>query len=108
MYKWRVNKKWNRISVHAMTDGICIKENSLEEFIFEHYYGYSALNKNTSLEYKVSHPRWNINYVKDFDLHCCFQTLYGDAFKTLDKVSPHSVMLAEGSDVSIKWKKNYF
>ncbi len=108
VYKWQINKKWNRISVQAMADGICIKENSLEEFIFEHYYGYSALSKKTSLEYKVNHPRWNINYVKDFDIHCCFQSLYGDAFKTLDNVSPHSVMLAEGSDVSVKWKKNYF
>jgi uncharacterized protein YqjF (DUF2071 family) len=108
VYKWRINKKWNRICVQAMSDAICMKDNSMEEFIFDHYYGYTKLNGKRSLEYKVDHPRWMINYVKDFDLHCCFQNLFGDSFKILDKISPHSIMLAEGSDVSLKWKRNYF
>ena len=108
VYKWRVNKKWNRICAQAMAEGVCIRDNSFEEFICEHYYGFSCVNKKCSMEYKVEHPRWNIHYVKDFDIHCNFQKLYGDQFRTLDKISPHSVMMAEGSDVSVNWRRHIF
>ena len=80
----------------------------MEKFIFDHYYGYSKLDGNRSLEYSLRHPQWQVHQVKDFDVQCTFQQLYGDTFKVLDKVSPQSVMIAEGSDVSVEWKRNYF
>jgi len=107
-YKWKIGDKWNRIYVEALSDGIYIRENSMEKFIFDHYYGYSKLDVNRSLEYSLRHPQWLVHHVKDFDVQCNFQQLYGDSFKVLDKVSPQSVMIAEGSEVSVEWKRNYF
>jgi uncharacterized protein YqjF (DUF2071 family) len=107
-YKWKVDGKWNRIYVEALSDGLCMRENSMEHFIFDHYYGYSKLDGGRSLEYSLRHPQWLVHHVKDFDVQCNFQQLYGDSFKVLDKVSPQSVMIAEGSDVSVEWRRNYF
>lgn len=34
VYIGRINKKWNRICVQAMSDAIYIRDNSMEEFIW--------------------------------------------------------------------------
>ncbi len=105
-YQWKVMQTWNSIKVNASTEKEMMKSGSFEEFIFEHYYGYTKVNENKSLEYKVEHPRWEINKIKDYQINCDFATFYGAPFKVLNNAKPHSVMLAEGSDVNIKWKRN--
>ena len=105
-YQWKVNKTWNSIKVNASTEKEKMKSGSFEEFIFEHYYGYTKVNENKSLEYKVEHPRWEINQIKDYQINCNFAIFYGAAFEVLNHSKPHSVMLAEGSNVRIKWKRN--
>jgi hypothetical protein len=105
-YQWKVNKTWNSIKVNASTEKEKMKSGSFEEFIFEHYYGYTKVNENKSLEYKVEHPRWEINQIKDYQINCDFATFYGASFNVLNHAKPDSVMLAEGSDVRIKWKRN--
>ena len=105
-YQWKVNKTWNSIKVNASTEKEKMKSGSFEEFIFEHYYGYTKVNENKSLEYKVEHPRWEINQIKDYQINCDFATFYGASFNVLNHAKPDSVMLAEGSNVRIKWKRN--
>jgi uncharacterized protein len=107
-YKWLVNNTWNSITVNARPVSAIIQGGSMEEFIFEHYYGYTKIDDRASLEYRVNHPRWQINEIRQFEIQCDFQKLYGDSFKMLDKANPHSVMLAQGSDVSVKWKRESF
>ena len=41
MYLWKINKKWNHISVNAANEKNQMVPGSMEEFIFEHYYGYT-------------------------------------------------------------------
>ena len=105
-YQWKVKQTWNSIKVNASTEKEKMKSGSFEEFIFEHYYGYTKVNENKSLEYKVEHPRWEINQIKDYQINCDFATFYGASFNVLNHAKPDSVMLAEGSAVSIKWKRN--
>jgi uncharacterized protein YqjF (DUF2071 family) len=104
-YQWKVKQTWNSIKVNASTEKEKMKSGSFEEFIFEHYYGYTKVNENKSLEYKVEHPSWEINQIKNYEINCDFSTFYGDSFKVLNHAKPSSVMLAEGSKVSIKWKR---
>jgi hypothetical protein len=105
-YQWKVNNKWNSIRVNASPINEKLEAGSFEEFIFEHYYGYTKVNENKSLEYKVEHPRWEINRIKDYQIKCDFEAFYGPNFKELTNATPSSVILAEGSMVKVKWKRN--
>ena len=107
-YEWKINKEWNHIAV----TGANIKEQmlpgSIEEFIFEHYYGYTKINERHSQEYKVNHPRWQVNKVIDYSIHCNFKSMYGNNLSFLNHHQPDSVILAEGSPVSVNWKRTSF
>lgn len=103
-YNWRKkNGSWNSIEIQA---GIALQNiiaGSEAEFILEHYFGYNGLNKNTTIEYAVEHPRWQIYPVHKFLLTCDVQQLYGQAFVPFIKdVEPHSVFLAKGSDIIVR------
>jgi hypothetical protein len=80
-------------------------QGSVEEFIFEHYFGYTKINNQLSQEYKVNHPTWEINKVKDYSINCDFTAMYGNDFSFLNTQKPNSVIVAEGSPVSVNWKR---
>lgn len=107
-YQWKINKEWNYIVVSAAKENEPMFPGSIEEFIFEHYYGYTKINKQASQEYKVNHPRWHVNKVLDYSIHCDFQSMYGKDFSFLSNHQPDSVILAEGSAVSVNWKRTSF
>ena len=107
-YEWKINKVWNHIEVNTAVENEKMLPESIEEFIFEHYYGYTKINNKLSQEYKVNHPRWLVNKVMDYSIHCDFKSMYGDDFSFLSNHQPDSVILAEGSPVTVKWKRNSF
>lgn len=105
-YSWKKNKKWNTIQVNAQSKSNSMKNGSVEAFIFEHYFGYTRVNENKTLEYGINHPSWKINQVIDYRINCDFEQMYGYDFAFLNAQQPDNVILAEGSDVSVKWKRN--
>jgi hypothetical protein len=107
-YEWKINNKWNHIAVNAAKENEQILPGSVEEFIFEHYYGYTKINSQLSQEYKVNHPRWQVHKVIDYSIHCDFKSMYGNDFSFLRNQQPDSVIIAQGSPVSVKWKRTSF
>ena len=104
-YEWFKDSKWNSITMTTEKNSIPIEENSEAEFITEHYFGYTRVNPLQSIEYAVNHPSWEVNPVKDYSIDCKFETCYGKYVGVLNSTKPHSVMLAEGSAVSVDWKR---
>jgi uncharacterized protein YqjF (DUF2071 family) len=104
-YQWKINKNWNHLDVQTAAESEPMKPDSIEEFIFEHYYGYTKINKHTTQEYKVNHPRWLINQVNDYSINCDFEAMYGTDFAHLSNKQPDSVIMAEGSAVTVNWKR---
>jgi uncharacterized protein YqjF (DUF2071 family) len=107
-YQWKINKEWNHLSVNASKANEQMPAGGVEEFIFEHYYGYTKINERVSQEYKVNHPRWMVNKVTDHSIHCDFRSMYGKDFSFLSDRQPESVILAEGSSVTVDWKRTSF
>jgi uncharacterized protein len=101
-YEWKFKKEWNTMTVLAQNKPSLIQTESEEEFIFEHYWGYNQLNKNTTIEYGVEHERWQVYPIKDFSLNCNIEKLYGRAFEPFVNNTPHSVYLAKGSSVIVR------
>ena len=107
-YHWKINREWNHIAVNTSIENEQMLPGSIEEFIFEHYYGYTKINNQLSQEYKVDHPRWLVNKVIDHSIHCDFKSMYGNDFSFLSDRQPDSVIVAEGSPVTVKWKRTSF
>ena len=102
-YRWKLKDKWQSISAITKKDTVAIEKKSEENFITEHYFGYTK-HKNKTFQYEVIHPSWLkypiISYKSDMD----FEANYGKKFAFLNKTNPTSVILAKGADVSIKNK----
>jgi uncharacterized protein YqjF (DUF2071 family) len=107
-YDWQVQSVWNHLQVTAQAAATPMQACSIEAFIFEHYYGYTKVNAAQSSEYKVNHPSWNIHAIEQYEINCDFEKFYGPDFKILNTAKPHSIMLAEGSAISVDWKRIQF
>jgi uncharacterized protein len=90
-------------NIEVLTDAVALPmpAGSKEEFIFEHYWGYTSLPGNKTGEYKVEHPSWNIYPVIDSKVKVDFIKLYGNDFSFLNTTSPDSVFVAEGSPINV-------
>jgi len=100
-YEWKVGENWNYIKAAAAANPTPLIEGSAEEFITEHYWGYTFVNDNCTGVYQVAHPRWNIHAVKNYDIKCDAVQLYGKDFEDVMKQEPRSVFLADGSPIQV-------
>jgi uncharacterized protein YqjF (DUF2071 family) len=100
-YGWRKGE-WNTITTIAGKTPVDIAPNSEEEFITEHFWGYTKISDTVTSEYEVAHPRWQIYPVISYDVNVDFKKVYGDNFAFLQEQEPVSVYLAEGSEIIVK------
>ncbi len=100
-YDWKKSGKWNHLSVEAANNPTKMAAGSEEEFIFEHYYGFTNQRGGQTGVYRVEHPSWEVYPVKNYTIDADFGALYGKAFSGLTGQTPDSVFLAEGSAVKI-------
>lgn len=103
-YKWTKFGTENRFQVIVSKESFEITSGSETEFITEHYWGYAKVNNEKSNEYEVTHPRWKTYKVKDYQIDVDFGVVYGEKFGFLNSVKPNSVMLAEGSEITVENK----
>ena len=111
-YDWKHRGHWQTISAHASSQPKPITPNSTEEFITEHYWGYTkrrALfgNRNGTGEYGVAHPRWHVYPIQSAHIEADLGSLYGSAFADLTHRQPDHILLAEGSAIAIR-SDNHF
>ena len=87
-----------------VTRGDCIgvpAQGSHEEFIIEHYWGYTSRGATRTDEYKVEHPKWETYATRHPRVKVNFARGYGEDFKFLNAATPYSVVLAKGSPISV-------
>ena len=104
-YYWKTSQCWNHIKVKASSVTEPMPLHGIEEFIFEHYYGYTRVSETASIEYAIAHQRWLVHAVKDFSVECDFKAMYGEGFSFLSEIEPDTIFMAEGSGVSVNWKR---
>lgn len=100
-YRWKKNNFWNILQVKTTGEANKIKEGSEEEFITEHYWGYTRINNNKTSEYEVTHPKWEVYKIQDYLIDVNFGDVYGAPFNFLTAEKPASVFLAEGSEIQV-------
>lgn len=104
-YEWKKDLKWNSIAMKTNKEPMAIERNSEAEFITEHYFGYTKYNENKTIEYEVTHPRWQQLVVIETKIDVDFKLIYGSGFDFLQDVNPTSAFLAIGSKITIEGKR---
>lgn len=99
-YSWKQGS-WHSFSLISSSKPEEMVVYSDEEFITEHYWGYTRINSSRTSEYGVEHPRWQVYPVKSYKIDVDFEKNYGKEFAFLNDRLPDSVMLAEGSPIRV-------
>ena len=100
-YAWRTSRQWNRIGLNAAGGPELPEQGSEEEFITEHFWGYSTLVDGATAEYRVAHPSWRVCSGQDAKFEGDAGELYGQALAQILRGKPSSAFLAEGSEVTV-------
>ena len=100
-YSWKAKQLLFRI--HAQTQGTSslAANGSLEQFISEHYWGYSRRRDGRSLEYHVAHEPWRIWRASNAAFEGDGAALYGSDFGSVLSWPPRSAFIADGSAVLV-------
>ena len=100
-YRWQSEKRWNEINVETGGNAELPGENSVEQFITEHYWGYAAQPGGGCVEYRVTHPSWRVWQVRQSAFDGDAEKLYGKDIAAVLRGKPESAFLAEGSAVTV-------
>ena len=100
-YSWELKRR--RFRLHGQTEGSpsLAAGGSLEQFISEHYWGYSRRRDGSSLEYHVAHEPWRIWRASNPAFEGDGAALYGSDFGSVLSRPPRSAFIADGSPVSV-------
>ena len=104
-YGWQHDGQWLSIGAEFSGEPSLPKKNSLEEFITEHYWGYSTQRDGETVEYQVEHPQWKVWTVSETKLDGDVVGFYGPEFASALQSPPSSAFVADGSPVTVRQGK---
>ncbi len=100
-YAWRCAGRAHSLSLSVSGPPLPLGAGSQEEFIAEHYWGYSVQRDGGTREYHVRHPAWRVAPATRAALDCDVAQVYGDRFVEFLQGPPASAFLADGSEVAV-------
>jgi uncharacterized protein YqjF (DUF2071 family) len=101
-YEWRRNRRWHGLAVEIAGAPQPLRPGSEEEFIAEHYWGYTRRRDGSTAEYEVEHPSWRAWSAKSATLDCDAAALYGPILARFLHARPTSAFVADGSAVGVR------
>jgi uncharacterized protein YqjF (DUF2071 family) len=99
-YAWRRAGRWHTLAAQAALPRTRPVDGSLEQFIAEHYWGYTRQRNGATLEYQVTHPPWMVAPADTHRIDADLAAVYGQDFASALR-QPTSVFLADGSAVTV-------
>jgi uncharacterized protein len=100
-YGWQLNGAWCKLSAQTSAGPAQPADGSLQQFITEHYWGYSAQRNGDALEYHVSHLPWNVWTSSAAGFEGDASELYGSELGKVLQRPPDSAFIADGSPVTV-------
>ncbi len=100
-YRWRYRGERCAISVEPVGAAQPLEAGSEEEFIAEHYWGYTRQRDGGTVEYRVDHVPWRVWQVRNARLEGDVAPLYGPELAAAISGTPASAFLADGSPVTL-------
>jgi uncharacterized protein YqjF (DUF2071 family) len=100
-YSWKSGNQSCKLRARAEGSPSLPMEGSLEQFITEHYWGYSRQPSGATVEYHVSHVPWKVWNATHAGFSGDTRDLYGDELSELLTKAPVSAFIAHGSPVKV-------
>ena len=100
-YQWKVKHQWCQLTAQATGPPEPPQEGSLEQFITEHYWGYSTQRSGGSVEYHVSHVPWRVWVSTTAGFEGDASLLYGVELSHVLQGHLSSAFIADGSEVTV-------
>jgi uncharacterized protein YqjF (DUF2071 family) len=100
-YTWRRGERDERVEVAAPAPPALLQPGTLEAFVTERGWGYTALKDGGTLEYRVEHPAWRVSRAESALLDCDAVSLWGAEVGGAVLGQPLSALLADGSPVAV-------
>ncbi|MDD7985834.1 DUF2071 domain-containing protein [Lentisphaera marina] len=103
-YSWLNKGVDNSIKVTSTDNFYIPKAGSIQEFITEHYWGYTKANTNT-LEYEVKHDQWEVCDINSYEVNVDFEKNYGSIFGILNDKKADNICFSKGSYIEVNYGK---
>jgi uncharacterized protein YqjF (DUF2071 family) len=100
-YEWSRANRWNGLSARINGPAQLPLAGSEEEFITEHYWGYTKQPDGGTMEYEVEHPPWRVWTASSARYDCDVEAIYGKQFVPYLR-EPTSAFVAEGSPIIVR------
>jgi len=100
-YYWTFRDAAQFVEISTRDEPYSFAEGSEEEFITQHYWGYSSQKDGGTVEYRVDHPAWCVWRAQSCRLECDVENFYGKQFTKALNAKPSSAFLAEGSEITV-------
>jgi uncharacterized protein len=100
-YEWKLKNKWCELSARESAEPRLPEEGSLEQYITEHYWGYSKQRDGSCMEYHVSHTPWKVANGISAGFSGDATELYGAELGHVLQRPPISAFIAVGSPVTV-------
>lgn len=101
-YAWQMGGRVHSLEAVGYAPAQAIVAGSEEEFVTEHYWGYTKRSDGSTSVYEVEHPRWETYRLQSYEIQVDFELLYGREFGFLNGRQVESVLMAEGSAVRVR------
>jgi uncharacterized protein len=101
-YKWRTGREQYSLVARSSAAPRRASAGSLDEFIVEHFWGYSTSRNGEAIEYEVEHEPWLIREADVARFTGDAEALYGTQFAEALSRPPASVFLVDGSAVAVR------
>lgn len=105
-YEWTASEGICSLEVADMTAAYAAEEGSLEEYITEHYWGYTRISEYAAREYRVDHPRWKLRTARLAKADVPSVELYGSDFVRIMREPPVNAFVCDGSEISVDFAGN--
>jgi uncharacterized protein YqjF (DUF2071 family) len=100
-YQWQIKNQWCKLTAQETSTPQVPREGSLEQYITEHYWGYSTQRDGASIEYHVSHVPWKVSVGTMATFEGDSTELYGVELDRILQRPPSSAFIADGSQVTV-------
>jgi uncharacterized protein YqjF (DUF2071 family) len=100
-YAWNTDGRWTTLRAAVAGAPRDLVAGSEEEFITEHYWGYTRQRDGGTVEYRVEHPAWRVWRATTATLEGSVANVFGDAFAAVLAREPDSAFVADGSAVTV-------
>ena len=100
-YLWQIKNRWCKLTAQGASVPQTPGEGSLEQYITEHYWGYSTQRGGGSIEYHVSHVPWKVSTGTSARFEGDATGLYGLELGRILQRPPNSAFISDGSPVTV-------